>query len=231
MINFNSAHLPAPSHEYVAWVDVMGVKASMGRSIAGTANFVFKLHIAAIQAKLPGVRLYPVMDGFYASAADSGVFQTFLRNVFGAVAEEFNGTIEMKHRFAIRGGLAFGPVYHGESVGPGASNVLATNAAHRDAILLGMPMVQAHVVESSAPPFGIAVHESARTFAPPHVDPIHSAWWHWRHATTLPAWTALPNAFTEYLNWCRARAEGLEYPEARIDVHRKLFNQFLALAS
>jgi hypothetical protein len=232
MLRFDAQHLPRPSNEYVAWIDVMGTKASMGRSISGTANFVFKLHIAAIQQQpSSGVRIYPVMDGFYASSSDQAAFQSFLRGVFSAVADEFISESEHRHQFVIRGGLAYGPVYHGSDVGSSASSDLAGKTAHRDAILLGMPMVQAHLAEPSAPPFGIAVHESARTFAPAHSDPLHCAWWFWKHTTTQSTWSALPDKMKDYLIWCRSRAVPYEYPVERVRAHEELFGQFMALAS
>ena len=89
--------MPSPVNEYVAWVDVMGTKSSMSRSIAETANFIFKLHIAAISAaavNVANVRLYPVMDGVYATAADQPAMLSFLRGLFHAIAVEFNQTDE-----------------------------------------------------------------------------------------------------------------------------------------
>ena len=72
----------------------------MSRSISATANFIFKLHIAALRAQVAGMRIYPVMDGFYASASDKNRMLTFLRNVFRSVAEEFNTTAESHHLIA-----------------------------------------------------------------------------------------------------------------------------------
>ena len=70
---FNGSSLPKnPAPEYVVWVDVMGTQARMSRSLEQSANFVFKLHVAAISAieAVPGdgLNVYPVMDGFYASS-------------------------------------------------------------------------------------------------------------------------------------------------------------------
>lgn len=45
---FNAAHLPLPTEQYVAWVDVMGTQTSMSTSLRTAANFMFKLHIADI---------------------------------------------------------------------------------------------------------------------------------------------------------------------------------------
>jgi hypothetical protein len=220
--------MPTATNEFVAWVDVMGTKSSMSRSIAETANFIFKLHIAAIGAAAAGLRLYPVMDGVYATAADQATMLTFLRRLFHALAVEFNQTTEPFHRFIVRGGLAFGPVIHGSGVQPAASGVLAAAARHRDAILLGMPMVQAHTSEADAPPFGVYVHESARVF-PPVRSRLRSPWWVWRDTATAPDWTALMANLPAHFQWCQERALPLLYPVDRIKVHLEMVEQYSRL--
>lgn len=112
-LTFHAGYLPQALPEYIAWVDVMGTQASMSRSLAISANFIFKLHTAALQAPNQNVTLYPVMDGFYASSSDKGEILDFLRSVFQEVAAEFNGEPVEHHRFIIKGALAFGPVIHG----------------------------------------------------------------------------------------------------------------------
>jgi hypothetical protein len=59
---FNAQVLPNPANEYVAWIDVMGVQSAMSRSLNITANFIFKLHVAALQAPHAGLSLYPVEE-------------------------------------------------------------------------------------------------------------------------------------------------------------------------
>ena len=224
-LTFNANHLPGMASEYVAWVDVMGTQVSMSRSIKITANFIFKLHIAALRANVGGaVRIYPVMDGFYVSAPDQNQMLIFLRNVFSSVAAEFNGTPEPQHRFLIRGGLAFGPVIHGSGVGQCAVE-LQNDESYRNAILLGMPMVQAHLSELLAPPFGVFVHESARVFAPTGVEPMHWIWWKWG-ITGQPIWDALKVGLPAHLQWCEERAEAILYLPDRIEAHKKMVEQY-----
>ena len=99
---FNADHLPNPSLEYVAWVDVMGTQISMSRSLAISANFIFKLHTAALQASNQNITLYPIMDGFYASSSSKSDILRFLQSVFEQVAEEFNREEAQLHRFIVR---------------------------------------------------------------------------------------------------------------------------------
>ena len=223
---FNAAHLTAAAPEYVAWIDIMGTQASMSRSIKATANFIFKLHTAALTAPREHVRLYPVMDGLYAASPRKTDMLNFIRSVFLQVAEEFTQTADSNHRFMIRGGLAFGPVIHGANVAERASPVLHQNQEYRQAILLGMPMVQAHLSESSAPPFGVAVHESARAFSQNRQEPLHAIWWKWKSAENQAQWDALREAVGNHLSWCEERSLAIGYPPERLAVHRKMATQY-----
>ena len=224
-LSFNAAHLPVMASEYVAWVDVMGTQVSMSKSIKITANFIFKLHIAALRAQLNGVQVYPVMDGFYAASPNRNLMLAFLRGVFKSVAEEFNTTAGSHHRFVIRGGLAFGPVIHGHDVGACAEE-LAENQLYANSILLGMPMVQAHLVERDAPPFGIFVHESARVFAPAGTEPLHWIWWKWKTDDSAAIWDALKVELMAHFGWCQERAQAILYSQDRIEAHKKMVEQY-----
>jgi len=225
---FDANHLPQMTSEYVAWVDVMGTQISMSKSIKITANFIFKLHIAALRAKAQGVTLYPVMDGFYAASSARNQMLEFLRSVYKSVAEEFNSTAEQFHRFVIRGGLAFGPVIHGSGVGQCAKE-LAANAVYSNSVLLGLPMVQAHLSEHEAPPFGIFVHESARTFAPTGSEPLHSIWWAWKDASSMKIWNKLKTELGSYLEWSKVRSQAIGYAVERIEAHREMMKQYFEL--
>lgn len=224
-LNFNADNLPETTSEYVAWVDVMGTQVSMTRSIRITANFIFKLHIAALQAANHHVRIYPVMDGFYVASQNRTYMLDFLRTVFSEVATEFNATAQPHHRFLIRGGLAFGPVIHGNGVGP-CANELQNDETYRNAILLGTPMVQAHLSEQLAPPFGVFVHESARVFAPPGTEPLHWIWWKWG-TSGQQVWDTLKLRLAEHLEWCKGRAQAILYDASRIEAHKKMVEQYL----
>jgi hypothetical protein len=192
------------------------------------ANFIFKLHTAALNAPTKGVTLYPVMDGFYASSADKGGMLDFLRSVFQQVAREFNREKAEHYRFLIKGALAFGPVIHGSTVPAEASKTIAKFPSYRDSLLLGLPMVQAHIGERSAPPFGVFVHESARSFSSPGQTPIHNVWWKWKDKKNDPTWTDLEKNLIGHLEWCLERAGEIEYAPDRIQAHREMVQQYFA---
>jgi hypothetical protein len=184
----------------------------MSRSLSATANFVFKLHAAALQAPHANMTLYPVMDGVYAASAIQADMFGFLRSVFQEVAQEFNNQPNNMFRFVTRGALAFGPVVHGKTLPQAASNTLAANPVYRDQILLGIPMVQAHLSEASAPPFGIAIHESARAFAAAGSEPLHTLWWKSANNANQTVWDALGQHLPGYFQWYADRSVPLGYP-------------------
>jgi hypothetical protein len=231
---FNSQHLPTAQPEYVTWIDVMGIGPTMGRSLDMAANFVFKLHVAALQAPQNTMTLYPIMDGLYAASPDKQAVLDFVGSVFSQCAQEFMNTPQdqQHHRFIIRGAIAYGPVIHGRSVPPAATqgapvqpNVFVANQVYRDAILIGLPMVQAHTTEPLAPPYGLYVHESARTFAPAGQQPIHFNWWKWSQYNNA-VWQQLSPQLLCYFDWCKQRSQPLGYKSERIEAHREVAEQY-----
>jgi len=233
---FDSQQLPTAQAEYVTWMDVMGIGPVMGRSLDISANFIFKLHLAALHAPSASVRLYPVMDGFYASSPNQQTMLDFLTGVFEQCADTFisTPTTSSFHRFIVRGALAFGPVIHGHTVPnsaaqpPGApASIFTANANYKDSVLIGLPMVQAHLCEKLAPPFGLYVHESARSFAPQGQSPVHFTWWRWGSHNN-PYWSSLLRELRNHYQWCKQRAQAIEYEEDRIEAHEKMVNQYFA---
>jgi hypothetical protein len=223
---FDAHRLPAGVNAYVAWVDVMGIQGIMSRSLPISANFVFKLHIVALEAPRNNVELYPVMDGIDAVSSDQAAIVAFLDYLFVHLADLFVSTPDTRHRFLVKGALAFGPIIHGSWLPAPASTMLDENAPSRCAILLGIPMIQ--LDERNAPPFGLFVDESARAFAPANQLPLKVAWWTWFR---LNQWQALAQELRQelenYFTWCLGRAQAIGYEAERIEAHRKLARQYL----
>lgn len=223
---FDSSHLPTPTNEYVAWVDVMGTQSTMSRSINASANFIAKLHIACLQAPRTTLAIYPVMDGIYVAGKDQQEMLEFLRSIFTQISDEFCQTTKDQHKFMVRGGLSYGPTFHGKNFGQNASTVLTENQAHRDALLLGMAVIQAYLSESLAPPFGLFVHESARAFSPQGQLPIPHSYWKWVNSNNQPAWTAIKAQLPAYLKWCSDNSQPLGYPSEAIKKHTEMVAQY-----
>lgn len=236
---FNGAGLPISPVQYVGWLDAMGIQSAMGRSINVTANFVFKLHIAAIKSlddlqerQREAISLYPVMDGVYFVTNDQPSLYGFLRRTFGCLAREFVETPDMRHRFLVRGALACGPVVHGRDLPVHASGVLNDYAKYRDSILLGLPMIQAYLTERMAPPFSVYVHESARAFTPAPRPPIRATWWRWFKTSQNDDWLALAARLRDelklYFEWCKKRSFEIGYDAESIKKHEHLADQYFA---
>ncbi len=214
---FNASHLPEPQSEYICWIDVMGTQSIMSRSIKVTANYVFKLHATAVSCTQENVKLYPIMDGLYVSSPSKSAIQAFIKYVFKSLADNFKNE-SVEHRFLIKGSMAYGPVIHGENVPEAACPVLGQNQNYKGSLLLGLPMVNAFKSESLAPPFGIYIHESARTFSPPRTDPFHHVWMRWFNERDRNGYLT---AIIEYFDWCKIRPNYIQYKSDRIDAHKK----------
>lgn len=223
MSYFNANALPEPHDEHVAWVDVMGCQSHMARSIKVVANFVFKLHVAAIEARQEDVTVYPVMDGFYAMAIEAKALQCFLRGVFSDIAALFRGENQNHFRFVIREAVSFGGIYHGRDIGEEGAKRLEENPTYKSSICLGMPIIDAYKTEQQAPPFGLAVHPSATSFIEMSQDGV---WWPWFDAEFNAA--EFSTALSTYYAWCRRKSTDLRYDVARIIIHDALAQKYFA---
>lgn len=210
-IYFNSRRVKV-QNRYVAWVDVLGTKAALLVSHARAANFVMRLHAACIEPSRRGIDLFPMNDGFYACADRWGPLREFLNKVYGRLAECFTTAKNSKHRFLIRGAVAYGPVSSGQELA-GDNRTLGGTAGteHIKGVVLGMPLAQTVEAERTAPPFGIVVHESARAFHPEGGHPIPDVFckW-WTAAAPLPP--GFKEALREHYDWLAERPCTSLYP-------------------
>ena len=116
------------------------------------------------------------MDGVYITSQRRSPMQNLLKQALCRVALTFLNEEKPFHQFLVRGAIAFGPMYHGATLDGRTSRVLADHPAVRDSILMGLPIAQACQSERDAPPFGIAIHSSARGFAPTGDHPFRFMW-------------------------------------------------------
>jgi len=86
-------------------------------------------------------------------------------------------------------------------------------------------MVQAHLSERDAPPFGLFVNESARGFAPNGTDPLHWICWKWKTEDQSATWDILKDRLIAHLLCCKARAQAILYSLDRIEAHEKMVLQ------
>ena len=131
---------------------------------------------------------YPVVDGIYATHSDARALQRWLKITMHMLAACLLCEDNPLHMFLVRGALAFGPVFEGALVnndytgnagGTHTNYTIANNRNHWEHILVGLPLVHVYEEESKAAPFGIWVHESARTYPAPgqRMRCTHWNWW------------------------------------------------------
>lgn len=226
---FDESRMGDPVYQYVCWVDVMGSESSMRRQLSLAANFVMKLHVAALEVlgTSVGVTLYPVMDGLYACAPKQGPMLNFLKELFFRLGVTFALERNPSYRFCVRAGLAFGPVITGGGVTRG-SPVLGQHQEHCKNILLGITVSQAYTTARQAAPYGICLHESTRAFAPRRAKVLfgtHYRWWKQRTDGGLLI-DSLKTAFAEYHRWCQGHSVSLLYDKDRIEAHDELVKDY-----
>lgn len=165
LIYFDGKQLPKAKKRYVAFVDIMGTKAHMTRSTQTTANFIFKLHAAVLDAwkneKYQNVFVYPVMDGAYITAARKEDIEKIIVRIYSGIAELQIRESNPIHRFIIRGSIAYGEVIHGHNVPYSASKVFEIDLSYKNNILLGPSMISAYSGEGHAAPFAVFIDDSA----------------------------------------------------------------------
>jgi hypothetical protein len=216
---------------FVAWLDVMGTRETMNRSLPKAANFVFKLHIASINARPADLRLYPMNDGVFGVAESIYTIKTWLSRDFEAVNKANTAAKgDQSKVFMVRAAIAFGHVIEGCKLPQKASAELHATPTVRDAIVLGAPVGNAYVGEKETGPFGIHVHESARKDA----RTGKALWKHGEHmrywqAGEKPEWVEEAEAgVRDYLNYCRKHSSSLGYPVDDIKKHEGFATAFFA---
>lgn len=221
-----------PALRYVAWVDMMGANSAMRLSLPRAANFIAKIHLAGLEARRghPGIRLQPVIDGFYIVALDQRAALDFLRCTMRLLADEFMAARSEEHRFFVRCGVAFGPVLLGDEVAKG-SGVLSAETAYSAGVALGPAISQAFEAEKLAPIFGIYVHESARSFAGESEMPLHYTLLQWWKDGDIAHAKAFGKAIKKHLGWLRDNCEGTLFNGAldKLDKYGRLVSEYFKI--
>jgi hypothetical protein len=183
-ISFSSENLGKATECYVAWIDLMGADNMMSTSVHKAANAVARIHLAIHYAKLEhGKNLHTVAinDGLFVISPIKhdivGVIRSALIHLVG------NSVARSNHpdRFLARSAIAYGPVYFGSSLAEQLSPAQTRKGAREafSQVVLGAPIIQAYRSESLAPPYGVAIHDSARAFSPVTELPFRTTLWRW----------------------------------------------------
>lgn len=229
-IFFDASKL-SPAPEYVCWIDVMGSESIMLRSLKTASNFVMKLHIAALTAcESIIVDVFPVIDGMYVCSPFQKPILEFIDCVYSMLADTFINETEPYKTFVVRGGLAYGPIVKG-------SQTLACNAKLRSCpeytkrVLIGPALTQAFRIEEKSSPFGLAIHESVRTFAPAGSAVLSVTFWKWWISNKVDGErkaSQVYNGLNKYYDWCLKHTIELSYSQEKIRKHKALADEYFS---
>lgn len=224
---FNAAGI-AKSIEncYVAWLDLMGARNAMGRALSRAANYVGKIHVAAIDAaKKHELDVYPVIDGCYFIASKKRNLEAALATAMARLAAVFIHEEDPAMRFLVRGGIAAGRVVHGRNIAI-CSDTLRQAAHYSDCLAIGTAISQAYLAEQSAPPFGFWVDITARAFREEKAHPFAVTYWRWWEHIEDDAncdksirQRVLGNAIKQHYQWLSRNQRSEEYDKDRLAKH------------
>jgi hypothetical protein len=224
---FDPSCIPKPQERFVAWLDLMGTQNLMTRSLKVVSSAIFKLHVSVLDAikhnSSQGIHTFPVMDGVYITTSSADQMKHLLIHVLKGLCSVFEKDENSpEYQFLVRASVAKGLLYHGEDLQQGAARRLDEAPHYKASILIGLPVVNAYLTEKFAPPFGVAIHETAEAdFGLSRGETR----WLWFGDSDFDA-----NGFylklQSYFAWCRSNGKG--YNEERIIVHNTLARAYFA---
>lgn len=217
-----------PSEEYVCWLDIMGTQNSMSESFEKSANFILRFHTAVLNAAIPKkVRIYPVMDGVYVVVKKLEDMMVCLNRIMTGLAEVFLAEVN-NHRFMVKGAIAKGLLHHGSKISPDVAPEIAPKAEYKKHLLFGLPMIQAFKAEKSAPPFGVYIHESART-----INGLQGRYYFWHRDDTVSNKENLQAKLKEelclFLDWEIKRHYYFEQELSKLDEYKKRIEEYFTM--
>lgn len=216
------------SDEYVCWLDIMGTKSSMSESFEKSANFILRFHTAVLKAAISKkVRVYPVMDGVYVVVKNLDDMRAALDKIMTCLAEVFLSETN-NHRFVVKGALAKGIIQHGSKISAEIAEDIAPRVGYKRHLLFGMPMIQAFISEKQAPPFGIYIHESART-----VGGLQGRYYYWRRdvnfSTNASLQSQLKEELISFFDWGGKHCYYFELEESKFNEYQKRVKEYYGI--
>lgn len=230
----------ALKRRYVLWIDVMGARSTMRLTADGAGNSVIKLHDAIVRscatAEPKGaVNLYPMNDGCFLLVEEKSDLTYLARAVLWRMALHSIFAREPEHRVLVRAGLAYGSVVEAIDLRESCSNSLAERPDYLRSIVVGAPLVHAVETEQVAPPMGVAIHDSARMFAPDATQPFRGAFLRWfvrdgdvgKYELTA---RAMRLVIEQHYAWLAQRPDEYFYDSGRQTKHLALARQYFLTA-
>lgn len=242
-LRFNSQHIQAAENFYVGWVDLMGAGHAMRTSTQKSANFLARLHMALERSRQAigfSGSLLAINDGVFVITKSKRELMSMVGRVFVLLSANFIATPKPQDRFLMRGGIAFGPVYSGAQIREGIEpTAFRENTPILESVMFGPAIIQAFKAESAAPPYGVAVHESARAFCSEGDTPFRLTHWPWwapneevdypKSAPLGEIKVCLLSDLGAHFNWLRQTLIYHEVEKGKIDQWGEACGQYFAI--
>lgn len=243
-LSFSSEKLPPAANNYVAWIDLMGAGHLMSTSVHKSANFLARLHMAVADSSSKidfSGHILAINDGVFLVTESKEEIMVMVRDVMALLALYFVAVPRQRDRFFVRCGVAYGPVYFGGDLAGGITDKGITEACNTlDHVAFGPPIISAYRAETNAPPFGVAIHESARAFSPKGFEPFrmtHWLWWQNQEEMELAKGVSLPDLkdcllfeLQRQFQWLRDTLIFTELTSEKISAWEAASKQYFSLA-
>ena len=202
----------APESKYVCWIDIMGTKNTMKQSLARASNFILKFHSKVIQAQQGNIISYPLMDGVFITCKNLETLKQTINSIFTEIATMFTQETNFDHKFLIRGALAKGEIIDGCEINNNICKNINELQNYRDALLLGMPMIQAIEAEH---------------YAPPLFKNLQGRYYQWS-VNNIQLQGKLKKHIDNYFKKCSTQYHHLEMEKEKIKLYQELNNEYFA---
>ncbi|MCD2200633.1 hypothetical protein LPA44_12090 [Halobacterium sp. KA-4] len=212
---------PEPKYSYVCWMDIMGTGNNMYQNISVAAQKILNFQILAKEVESDGLTIYPMMDGVYIVSEDIQDLTEFIEVAFENAAHQVLER-DTEGMFIIRGGISFGPIVEGKDFPIEFDD--EEYSQNIESLLIGPPMVEAYGVEEDAPPFGIAIHDSARSFTP---NDFQYQWYKWFNPSNRELANELRKKLESYFEYSKRNSHITNYPEEKIEQHKDMMELYL----
>ena len=241
-LNFNSEYIKPASNYYVGWVDLMGAGHTMTTSVQKSANFLARLHMSVAQSmhevQFDG-EILAINDGVFIISKSKIDIQSIIGRILILLSANFIAIPRPHDRFLLRGAIAYGPVYFGDQIIQGVipKKMRTKVEGFLDRVMFGPALIQAYQAESKAPPYGIAIHETARAFCPDGETPFRLTHWPWwapneevKYPKSLPPMTTFKDCLSKELDahftWMKDTAIFHSLDAAKIDHWRRICGEY-----
>ena len=220
-----------PKLRAVAWIDIMGGKNFMWRSMSSCAIFIGKLYAAveyAVSKQSPNpVRVFRMSDGVYVCGDEFSYVRDVVDFTMHQCACDFLNTSDNHHRFLLRAAIAYGSTIIGEDLK--AQN---PDCSFLDSMIIGAPVAWANEAERKAPPLGVFLHESCRSFAAGRtgIGWVLNRWWlSSKLSCGKPFAKKVGKRVNGYLEWEKRNKIETGIPDGKVEEYHEAVEEYFEL--